>query len=98
MLNKQCVENSGRSHFCSSSCSDDACWLGGGRDGRERRQQGVMVQTVWRHEAKTELLSVGNAAKRDKSILGGTSCGTKIYTFSVSISLFQETQRLVCAV
>lgn len=37
------------------------CLLGNGReDWREKRRQ--MVQTIWEHEDKTELISVGNVA------------------------------------
>lgn len=57
------------------------CLLARRREGQtERWQWGVLVQTIWRHEAETELLSVDDVVIMLINIsfaLDGKSCGTK---------------------
>jgi len=55
-----------RKHFSSSVCRNDAFWVKRERDGG-KKAEGLMVQTIWDHEAEPELMNGANVAWRDKS-------------------------------
>ena len=91
VLNKQCAGNSGRRHFSSSPCSDDACWLKEvrGRGKTDRRGDGGDNLRAWGWDRAYKYNKCGM-----KRQIGAVLHAVEVQRFK----LFQQIQNWVCAV